>query len=601
VRRVLSCTAWVSLAAPLLPCVAAEFAVIAQSGAASPDGNGSLLTFTSPALNDAGVVSFLSTLVGTVNGSDDNIALFRGSTSGLAVIARRSDAIGDSDAAMDFINSLPSINSAGVVSHSVAVATPPQEYVAFLGSGGPLTLLPRLGSASPTGENQLNSRSIPVLNNAGVAAYRANYVGMNPEAGIYSRAADGTITTRLLSGVPLPPPRESGTLSSLDSSFPVLNEAGQIALTANVTVGIFTRRSALRLDGTTVVELARDGDLALDGTTTIGNILSNAVLLNELGEVAFAATYTQPGVSSRQGIFRADDGGASLLTQNPLPESANLATSMRVHGLASGGQVAFSTDLGTGADPVSGIYAADDGGVNLIALEDALTSPESNKFFRSFDVRSISMNASGQVAFLADLSDTADGPFAGRGLYFYDPTDGLHEILRSGDTFEESTITSLALTGTNHTITQPLNQMQSPDLDFSGLNNAGQVAFLYALATGAGGVAVWSSNPVEPLPGDYNGNGIVDAADYTVWRDHLGQMFSLTNEDPAAATPGEVDQEDYDFWTAQFGATSGGGSGAIGSANALQAVPEPGGACLVAAAAMFAIASTGGGRRGRRR
>src|SRR5262249_40370997 len=25
--------------------------------------------------------------------------------------------------------------------------------------------------------------------------------------------------------------------------------------------------------------------------------------------------------------------------------------------------------------------------------------------------------------------------------------------------------------------------------------------------------------------GDYNGNGVVDAADYTVWRDHLGQVF----------------------------------------------------------------------------
>ena len=28
------------------------------------------------------------------------------------------------------------------------------------------------------------------------------------------------------------------------------------------------------------------------------------------------------------------------------------------------------------------------------------------------------------------------------------------------------------------------------------------------------------------VPGDYNGNGIVDAADYTVWRDHLGQTFA---------------------------------------------------------------------------
>ena len=32
--------------------------------------------------------------------------------------------------------------------------------------------------------------------------------------------------------------------------------------------------------------------------------------------------------------------------------------------------------------------------------------------------------------------------------------------------------------------------------------------------------------------GDYNQDGIVDAADYTVWRDHLGQTFALPNRDP---------------------------------------------------------------------
>ena len=58
------------------------------------------------------------------------------------------------------------------------------------------------------------------------------------------------------------------------------------------------------------------------------------------------------------------------------------------------------------------------------------------------------------------------------------------------------------------------------------------------------------------LPGDYNGNGIVDAADYTVWRDGLGAKFT---------------QAYFDVWKANFGKTAGSGSGA--GANA--AVPEP--------------------------
>jgi hypothetical protein len=68
------------------------------------------------------------------------------------------------------------------------------------------------------------------------------------------------------------------------------------------------------------------------------------------------------------------------------------------------------------------------------------------------------------------------------------------------------------------------------------------------------------------LPGDYNENGVVDAADYTVWRDRLGQSESLPNDDTVGVGP-----DDYTRWVNNFGQTSGSGSG-IGS-NAT--VPEP--------------------------
>jgi hypothetical protein len=68
------------------------------------------------------------------------------------------------------------------------------------------------------------------------------------------------------------------------------------------------------------------------------------------------------------------------------------------------------------------------------------------------------------------------------------------------------------------------------------------------------------------LPGDYNENGVVDAADYVVWRDNLGSGAPLPNDD----TPG-VGQDDYDRWKANFGSTSG--TGSIVSGNS--AIPEP--------------------------
>jgi hypothetical protein len=50
---------------------------------------------------------------------------------------------------------------------------------------------------------------------------------------------------------------------------------------------------------------------------------------------------------------------------------------------------------------------------------------------------------------------------------------------------------------------------------------------------------------------DYNGNGIVDAADYTVWRDTLGQEGVGLIAD--GTRNGVVDQPDYEFWALNFG------------------------------------------------
>lgn len=72
---------------------------------------------------------------------------------------------------------------------------------------------------------------------------------------------------------------------------------------------------------------------------------------------------------------------------------------------------------------------------------------------------------------------------------------------------------------------------------------------------------------VDALPGDYNGDGSVNLADYTVWRDNLGQT--------GLALPGDgdgnqiVDAGDYDLWKSNFGASLG--SPSVAS----QSVPEP--------------------------
>jgi DNA-binding beta-propeller fold protein YncE len=66
------------------------------------------------------------------------------------------------------------------------------------------------------------------------------------------------------------------------------------------------------------------------------------------------------------------------------------------------------------------------------------------------------------------------------------------------------------------------------------------------------------------LAGDYNGNQIVDAADYVIWRNWLGTTTVL----PGDITPGLVSADDFDVWRVNFGRSVSGGAAA--------AVPEPG-------------------------
>jgi hypothetical protein len=85
---------------------------------------------------------------------------------------------------------------------------------------------------------------------------------------------------------------------------------------------------------------------------------------------------------------------------------------------------------------------------------------------------------------------------------------------------------------------------------------------------------------VVGVPGDYNDNGTVDAADYVVWRNNPA---TLENE---GASPGVVDQADYTFWRSRFGAMSGAAS------NLGAAVPAPSTSLLLAIAAATAISAT---------
>ena len=82
--------------------------------------------------------------------------------------------------------------------------------------------------------------------------------------------------------------------------------------------------------------------------------------------------------------------------------------------------------------------------------------------------------------------------------------------------------------------------------------------------------------PLDPvtMPGDFNGDNKVDAADYVAWRNGMGSVYT---------------QSDYDVWRAHFGQTVGSGAGVDWLAGA--AVPEPATFLMMLVVGILAILS----------
>jgi PEP-CTERM motif-containing protein len=114
----------------------------------------------------------------------------------------------------------------------------------------------------------------------------------------------------------------------------------------------------------------------------------------------------------------------------------------------------------------------------------------------------------------------------------------------------------------DHTIGYPSQNKIGDYYDIVSTNLGANVVFS---ATFNGGQDVYYMR-LTPLPGDWNGDGKVDAADYVVWRNGFGTVFT---------------QDHYNIWRAHFGQIAGSGaadppSRVPASAEPLSAaVPEP--------------------------
>ncbi len=162
------------------------------------------------------------------------------------------------------------------------------------------------------------------------------------------------------------------------------------------------------------------------------------------------------------------------------------------------------------------------------------------------------------------------------------PGSGYDQVLASGALTLDGTLEVSLLNGFAPTSGQSFNLF-----DWTSVSGAFDTLTLPALAGGlawntsqlytAGMLSVVSAG----LSGDYNEDGVVDAADYTTWRDNVGSPTALPNDD----TPG-VAADDYTRWLTNYGT-------ATPSNSHSQSIPEP-------ASMLLALLTTAGiGRRRR--
>jgi hypothetical protein len=89
------------------------------------------------------------------------------------------------------------------------------------------------------------------------------------------------------------------------------------------------------------------------------------------------------------------------------------------------------------------------------------------------------------------------------------------------------------------------------------------------------GFAVVPESSGLQLPGDFNGDGMVDAGDYITWRKGLGTTYTPT---------------DFETWRLNFGQISGSGGGSLLDTLSGSNVPEPTALVLILISALGSLA-----------
>ncbi|MCO6046542.1 PEP-CTERM sorting domain-containing protein [Aeoliella sp. ICT_H6.2] len=415
----------------------------------------------------------------------------------------------------------------------------------------------------------------PVNVNAGTVKFQnagTNYVGTTTVASgaalEIDTASTGSIIvngTLAVGSTPLSALPEFTYVDADHNSNTTLSGGGALVPAAD----IWEVRTGIGGNSDTIYEAdAADPTTAPEIRTTISGLSANTTY------TVYANFWDADGSSWR--IQAGDTSGNLTLYGNPNDAVAGATDSVLTTSLphttelstASGNRTLFSAPLGE--------FTTDASGNLVVYVDDAGTEDGDDRtFYDGLSYNSGQTNVFGggeTLTINGDLSlnsgSTLELDLGAAGSDSLDITgtallDGTIDVSYFGDS---------PANGTQYTLLSAASGITTPlvSLDFgAGLPEGFTASYNEALTdlvlTFAAG-----------LQGDFNGDGMVDLADYTVWRNNLG------GDEAALASgtgnnSGIVDAGDYSLWKSNFGAMSGAVSG-IASGN----VPEPSSVVLLA-------------------
>jgi hypothetical protein len=553
-------------------------------------------SFSLPSLNNRGQVAFAAQLAGAdVSTASDTGYWIAGHGSLHSVIREGSAAPGMpvgsvfGNAPSIFTGQVP-LNDAGdiAIGHAVTLPGSTPSSGLWVGNHQSLSLLAAQGSSAPGAQNDaaflglsnvrasLNRRGDVAFNASLSAAPYTTINSNNYSDGLWILNRNETVDT-VLAGDSAPPLGEFAQIVGFPTfTYPSLNRQGRAAFDASHRLSGVNYQASIWVTTADGIELRGAVGQALP------EVGDNAVLthisqpgFNSAGTTVADGSFNNSGDTPGFGtvIMVADSAGSTLAAYSGGPAAGlpgyNVLDAFYEGAIGSGGHLAFYGAATNGTSSVSGVWAGRPDELQPVVLSGE-AAPGANATFGAFFRNTPAVNRFGQVAFPAGLSDSQSGA-SSSSLWATGIDGNLVLVARTGIAMEVAegdvrTVQSLSM----------LTKHGDDDGRPRGLNDLGQIVFRATFTDGSSGIFL--SNAAAHLPGDYSGDGIVDTADYLVWRKAIATQNLIADGDGN----GIVDAGDHALWSEFFGMSLELESGPSGAP-----IPEPSTAAL---AAMFCAA-----------